>query len=147
MILIIGAGISGLFTGYELLKRNYKFVILEKNDKIGGKIDTIKYDNFAIESGPSVINENQHTIITLCKELNIKLEYTKSKFFSYSKNIDTTKLKKKYGKVEDILTNNDIPTFYENKDMIYNDWLKSVENEGKYIYLKKGFLHLVKNPT
>lgn len=144
MILIIGSGISGLFTGYELLKKGCKFVILEKNEKIGGKIDTIKQDNVMIEGGPSVINENQETIITLCKELNISLAYTTSKFFSYSKNIDIKNLKKKDGKVEDILTNEDIPTFYENKDMIYNDWLSSIRNEGKYMYLKKGFLHLVK---
>ena len=145
MILIVGAGISGLFTGYELLKKGYKFVILEKGDRVGGKIESIKYDNYIIEGGPSVINENQHTIITLCQELRIGLEYTKSKFFSYSKTVDTTKLGKKDGsKVEDVLTDDNIATFYENKDMIYNDWLEAVKNEGKYMYLKKGFLHLVK---
>ena len=44
MILIIGAGLSGLLTGYRLQKRGLPFQILEARERVGGRIHTV-YDS------------------------------------------------------------------------------------------------------
>ena len=41
-IIIIGGGISGLFLAYKLLNTNLKIIILEGNNDVGGRIQTIK---------------------------------------------------------------------------------------------------------
>ena len=143
MILIVGAGLSGLFTAYNLCKKGIKFIILEK-DSIGGKIKSLNYKNSIIECGPSVINDNQVNLITLCQELGIKLKYTSSNFCSYNNLVDPKNLNyHKGGQVKDILSNEDISTFDESQYMLYNDWLDSVESEGKYMYIDGGFKKLI----
>jgi hypothetical protein len=144
MILIVGAGISGLFTGYNLYKKGIKFIILEKQN-IGGKIQSLKYGDSIIESGPSICHSNQKNILTLCKELGIKLKNTSSKFYSYSNMIKTQQLQYKSPifKVKDILSVNDTSTFRESEYMFYNDWLTSVTKEGKYMYVEGGFITII----
>jgi hypothetical protein len=142
MILIVGAGLSGLFTACNLYVKGIKFIILEK-DSIGGKIKSLNYKNSIIECGPSVINDNQDNLITLCKQLGIKLKYTSSNFYSYNNLVDPKNLSYDKGQVKDILSKGDTSTFDESQYMLYNDWLKSVRNEGKYMYIDGGFEKLI----
>ena len=37
-IVVLGAGITGVAVAYELSKKGYSVILLEKNDKIGGFI-------------------------------------------------------------------------------------------------------------
>jgi len=69
-IAIIGAGISGLSTAYYLQKYGFSVDIFEK-DKIGGKANTIKKDNFLFEEGVNGFLDNTPETLELCKELNI----------------------------------------------------------------------------
>ena len=41
MILILGAGLSGLLTGYRLKKAEIPFKILEARNRLGGRIHTV----------------------------------------------------------------------------------------------------------
>lgn len=52
-IIIIGAGLTGLTTAFHLAKRGKKVLILEKNDCIGGQIQTLQKDGFVFETGPN----------------------------------------------------------------------------------------------
>ena len=52
-IIIIGAGLTGLTTAFHLVKRGKKVLILEKNNRIGGQIQTFEEDGFIFESGPN----------------------------------------------------------------------------------------------
>jgi oxygen-dependent protoporphyrinogen oxidase len=52
-IIIIGAGLTGLTTAFHLVKRGKKVLILEKNDRIGGQIQTLQKDGFLFETGPN----------------------------------------------------------------------------------------------
>ena len=47
-IIIIGGGISGLFLAYKLLNTNLKIIILEGNNDVGGRIQTIKKKRYII---------------------------------------------------------------------------------------------------
>jgi len=71
-IAIIGAGISGLTTGYYLQKFNFEVDIYEK-DIIGGKAHTIKKDNFLFEEGVNGFLDNSPETIELCNEIEVPM--------------------------------------------------------------------------
>ena len=73
---IIGGGISGLAAGRKLLKEHDEedFVILEAQDRIGGRILTAKSEQgFEADLGASWIGKTQTRMYELCKENQIQL--------------------------------------------------------------------------
>ncbi len=96
--IIIGGGISGLYIGYQLYKRNEDFIILEKNKSEdrgrlysinSNNIEKLKFsgervptntdftdnnlnDFFIMEMGASIIHSNQKNIMNLIKELKLE---------------------------------------------------------------------------
>jgi monoamine oxidase len=72
-ILIIGAGISGIYLGYRLKKVGFSIKILEANDRIGGRIYTKNVNNTNIELGATWLWRYNSELIKLCKELKISL--------------------------------------------------------------------------
>lgn len=66
---IVGAGLSGLVTAYELLKSGEDdFIILEARDRVGGRILT---DNH-IDLGATWLQTYHATLLDLIEELNLK---------------------------------------------------------------------------
>ncbi|MBF0299004.1 MAG: protoporphyrinogen oxidase [Oligoflexia bacterium] len=55
--IILGAGISGLTTAFYLQKSNkdQNFIILEKNDRVGGRVFTDTFNNNLVEHGPNAL--------------------------------------------------------------------------------------------
>jgi monoamine oxidase len=68
--IIIGAGIAGLYYVYKSKINDY--LILEKNDRIGGRIYNIKWNNEQISLGGGVIKEDNHNTLTFVKELKLE---------------------------------------------------------------------------
>ena len=52
-IIIIGAGLTGLSTAFNLKRQGREVLVLEKADRIGGQIRTYHEDGFTYESGPN----------------------------------------------------------------------------------------------
>lgn len=50
-IIIIGAGVSGLVAAIELEKKGFAPLIIERSDKIGGRLKTDLYDNTPLDHG------------------------------------------------------------------------------------------------
>jgi monoamine oxidase len=74
MILIIGAGLSGLLTAYRLKKEGIPFKILDARDRVGGRINTIFGTNDTpTEMGATWFTSQHKHLIALLKEL--KIEY------------------------------------------------------------------------
>ncbi|MCJ7765167.1 MAG: FAD-dependent oxidoreductase, partial [Thiovulaceae bacterium] len=73
-ILIIGAGLSGIYLA-TLLQKQFNVTVLEARDRIGGRILTV--DGF--DMGPSWVWSHQHNILKLIAEnaLGIFQQYTK----------------------------------------------------------------------
>jgi len=55
-IVVIGAGISGLFVAHELLKNNYNVTILEKAKFVGGLSTSIRFHDCFCDIGPHFIS-------------------------------------------------------------------------------------------
>ena len=71
-VIIIGAGLSGLSTAYQLKKAGINFKILEAQSRLGGRIETIygKQDT-PMEMGATWFGEEHLNLIQLLSELNI----------------------------------------------------------------------------
>lgn len=67
--IIVGAGLSGLYSAYKLLKENpdLKILILERNSDVGGRIDT----QDGLEAGAGRFHEHQPLVMGLIRELGL----------------------------------------------------------------------------
>ncbi len=54
-IIVIGAGLGGISAAIMLRINGYDVVIHEKNDKIGGKLNTISSQGYTFDLGPSIL--------------------------------------------------------------------------------------------
>jgi len=72
MIIIIGAGLSGLLTAYRLKKEGIQFKILEARTRVGGRINTnYGTNNTPVEMGATWFGDQHKHLIALLKELGI----------------------------------------------------------------------------
>ncbi|QCY71059.1 FAD-dependent oxidoreductase [Antarcticibacterium flavum] len=71
-VIIIGAGISGLCSAYELEKKGYNVTILEaQEDHIGGRIRTFRHGNIYSEFGAMRIPEEHDLTLKYISELGL----------------------------------------------------------------------------
>ncbi|SMG52045.1 monoamine oxidase [Marivirga sericea] len=84
MIVIIGAGLSGLLTGYRLKEAKIPFKILEAKDRIGGRIFTkMTTKETPLEMGATWFGKQHQSLIKLLAELELNAfpQYTGNFFF------------------------------------------------------------------
>ena len=55
--IIIGAGLAGLATAIRLRKRGDSVLVIEKNKKVGGKLDAFEWNGFRFDKGPSLFTQ------------------------------------------------------------------------------------------
>src|SRR5258708_32182153 len=70
-VVIIGGGIAGLATAYELSRRGVSFVLLEQRQRPGGVILSEQVDGFTIDGGPDALIIQKRDGIALCEELGL----------------------------------------------------------------------------
>jgi protoporphyrinogen/coproporphyrinogen III oxidase len=76
-IAIIGAGISGLSTAFALQQQaaaaglEVETVILEKKERLGGKMLSIREEGYLCEWGPNGFLDNKPMTLDLCRQLGI----------------------------------------------------------------------------
>ncbi len=77
-ITILGGGISGLVTAYQVLERSrergcpVEITLLEAGPRLGGTIQTEKRDGFTVEKGPDAFLSEKPWALDLCKRLGIE---------------------------------------------------------------------------
>jgi oxygen-dependent protoporphyrinogen oxidase len=74
-IAVLGAGISGLASAYLLDKEGYDVTVLEKNEKVGGSIETVIENGMLFDRGPNSALETTPVISQLVDELNLKEQF------------------------------------------------------------------------
>jgi len=70
-VVIVGGGIAGLATAYELHRRGIPFVLLERGDRAGGVILSEEHDGFVLDGGPDALLIQKPDGIKLCEELGL----------------------------------------------------------------------------
>ena len=70
-IIIIGGGITGVFLTYKLAETGLKIIHFETENKLGGRINTIKENNIQYEAGAARIHISHSKVLTLIDELGL----------------------------------------------------------------------------
>jgi len=70
-VAIVGAGIAGLATAYELSRRGVSFAVFERAPRAGGVILSEEVDGFTIDGGPDSLLIQKPEGIALCEELGL----------------------------------------------------------------------------
>ncbi|KXN73883.1 hypothetical protein CONCODRAFT_3122, partial [Conidiobolus coronatus NRRL 28638] len=70
-VCIVGAGLSGLRTADNLKNKGYKVKIFEKEDRVGGKVDTFRKDGRVYNMGAAILSEYHVKTFEIIKKANI----------------------------------------------------------------------------
>lgn len=68
-VVVLGAGLTGLTTAYYLKKFNKNFIVLEKQNRVGGVIQSTTENGFLFENGPNTGVVGNTTVVELFEEL------------------------------------------------------------------------------
>ena len=70
-VAIVGGGVSGLSTAYELQRRCVPYTLFEHTNRLGGVVRTDQVDGFTIDGGPDSLLVQKPAAIELCRELGL----------------------------------------------------------------------------
>jgi protoporphyrinogen/coproporphyrinogen III oxidase len=70
-VAIVGGGVSGLAAAYEVRSRERSVVVLERERRPGGIIQTERVGEFVIDTGPDAILVQKPAAVALCSELGL----------------------------------------------------------------------------
>lgn len=71
-VLVVGGGISGLSAAYRLRQSGCEVVVLEADDRPGGKIRSEISDGYLVEHGPNGFLDSRTAVIDLVGELGLE---------------------------------------------------------------------------
>ncbi len=71
-VAVIGAGVSGLATAYELARRGHHVTVLERQVRTGGSAVSERIGGFLVEHGPSAVNGASAQAAALSRELRLE---------------------------------------------------------------------------
>jgi diapolycopene oxygenase len=54
-VLVLGAGLGGISAAISLAQEGYEVAVIEKNDKLGGKLNLLEIDGYRFDLGPSIL--------------------------------------------------------------------------------------------
>src|SRR6266851_970213 len=80
-IIVIGGGVAGTAAAYTLFQKGYQVTIIEKNDRLGGRVHSITTDDATFEMGAGFLTDIYTNIFTFLKKngLDTYLQTRKSK--------------------------------------------------------------------
>lgn len=76
-VIVVGGGIAGLTSAAFLSKAGFKLLLCEKQDNIGGLVNSFKYKDYTFDGGIRAI-ENAGIVFPMLKSLGINIEFVKS---------------------------------------------------------------------
>ncbi len=71
-VAIVGGGITGLAAAQRLCERGVPFLLLEAEERLGGKIRTERVEGFVLEGGPDCFLSIKPAGLALCRSLGIE---------------------------------------------------------------------------
>ena len=59
-VLIVGAGVAGITCALRCQEMGMNFLIIEKNDRVGGRLGSVYEDGYTFDIGFQVFNSSYH---------------------------------------------------------------------------------------
>lgn len=84
-VIVIGAGAAGMMAAYELTRKGIEVIVLEKSDRIGGRIHTFVSKNFTyrIEAGAEFIHGNLPLTLSLMRKAKLGISVARGKMYRF----------------------------------------------------------------
>ena len=79
-VVIVGGGFAGLSAAYTLMKRGITPLLLEAEDRVGGRGKGERVDGFSLDMGAFVFTSTYDTAFRMCEELGLALTPSTMKF-------------------------------------------------------------------
>ncbi|MCY3912660.1 MAG: NAD(P)/FAD-dependent oxidoreductase [Chloroflexi bacterium] len=79
-VVIVGGGFAGLSAAYTLMKRGITPLLLEANERVGGRGRGERVDGFSLDMGAFVFTSTYDTAFRMCEELGLPLVPSMMKF-------------------------------------------------------------------
>ncbi len=76
-VLIVGGGIAGLTSAAYLSKDGYKVLLCEKENKLGGLVNSFDFKGFTFDGGIRAI-ENSGIVFPMLKQLGIEIDFIRN---------------------------------------------------------------------
>src|SRR5262249_24185124 len=73
---IVGAGLAGLTAGYRLQSARMQVDGFEAPNSPGGRVQTVRRDGYAIDTGASALGSTYHSYMSLAREVGIAMRPT-----------------------------------------------------------------------
>ena len=132
--IIVGGGLSGLYSAYKLLKENpdLKILILERNRNVGGRIDT----QDGLEAGAGRFHENQPLIMGLIRELGLAQHMVPIETYEHfimNKQLHTMEPVDKI--IDYVITKSNKTNKNTLKNMVFLDYVKQVLSDTDSAFL------------
>lgn len=117
-VVIVGAGMAGLTAAAYLVREDYEVLLLEKNDKCGGLLQTFQSGDFCFDSGPRAF-VNSGIMKPILKDLELDWEFLENKI--------------SVGVEDQLVRFNSMDSLQEYKQMLINLYPESVGDIEKII--------------
>jgi len=70
-VVVIGGGMAGTAAAYPLRSRGYKVTILERSDRLGGRIRSESVEGAAVEMGAGFITKSYTNVLAFLTETDL----------------------------------------------------------------------------
>ena len=70
-VVVVGAGAAGLSAAYRLVRRGLRPTLVEAEERIGGRLETVRRDGFTADLGAQVLYSSYRATLGLCRELGL----------------------------------------------------------------------------
>lgn len=81
-IIVIGGGMAGTSAAHSLLKKGYAVTILEKNDRLGGRMRSQLVDGLALEQGAGFIMDIYANVLCFLREQGLHKDLLRNSYAS-----------------------------------------------------------------
>ncbi len=126
--IIVGGGIAGLTSATYLARAGKKVLLLEKNDELGGLVNSFDRDGFVFDAGVRAILD-AGIILTMLKDLDIHLDFVHSKV--------------SLGIEDQIIHIEDLSSINEYKDLLVRLYPESLEEIETFIASMRKIMKLL----
>lgn len=106
-VVVIGAGISGLGAALRLKEAGLNVLVLEKNEKVGGRMSTDRVGDYVIDRGATIFGGRFHRMKALVKKLQLG-HLAENIDFAFTLQDSNSQTYIRRGRIDDVLFNGKI---------------------------------------